>query len=540
MGISSIKLRLSGRSTLATASIFDLAARAPVDIITPVVSLVGGIVDWKLVGLFTTWLLAAGVFYWFAPLAFSLIDELKKDKRQPGFKTIFAIGVVSTGILNSSTVSISLSRLAPSIIFGVILSCYLSWKRERELFDLNGVAAGIINQWFGSIDAKSEMKNDLEQGGVPRYFTLILMPTAMTAVFVLLIFAGGLLSRVFVMAYPLPDILVLSWALGAVVFDRISIGPSRLQVVNTEFDFERFTVDSLDNITRGTGGGIMSIFIMTGMLVSAGYFSVVFSNLSGTYELLTNGTELLFTVIGDTGGIKRNINVVELGINLWNIIVTTLSLICFSVFALWGWIREWERLPHFLDYWNDQNTTDEDPPSRPPGFMILPSAGAALYTIYLRFSLPNPLSASLIDYSIAVFLPFLSIILLWIWLQAYRSKGSINQSVKWEHFFIAGGLLTWSSPLLLHDRISSIDEIIIVYMIVLFGFTFMIVSNRAHSGNGLVHYIDSVFLTGWGVIFSVTLSVYPPKFRTLLRHFSVFLIFVGILYGIVKVYDNSY
>lgn len=543
MNIRIIRSRVTGRSTLATASIFDLAARAPLDIITPVVSLVGGIVDWKLAGLLTTWLLVGAVFYWFAPLAFSLIDGLKKVRKQRAFQALFAVGVVSTGILisqfewTSRIESSPLLVLVPSIIFGAVLTCYLSWIQNRELFGLDSPAARIIDQWFEDVDVKNEIKKDLNQGGIPKYTSLILIPIAMTAVFSLMIFFGGILSMVFLTAYPIPDILVLSWSLGAVVFDRISMGPSRPQVLSTEFDFERFTIDSLDNITRGEAGGVMSVFIIFAMLFSASYFSIVFRNLPGTYELLIDAAELLYAIIGNTGQVEENINAVELGINIWNIIVSTLALIWFSAFAIWGWIREWERLPHFLDYWNDKNKSDRDPPSRPRGFMILPSVGAALYMIFIRYSLPNPLSASLIDYSVAVFVPVLSIITLWIWLQTYKSEGSIDQSVKSEHFVICGGLLLWSLPLFLRDGIGNFYTVLIMMG---GSFAFMIVSKRARAANGVGQYIDSFFLAGWGVVILVTSSIIPTELKSVISLLGAFILFSGVLYGIIKLCENTY
>ena len=103
----------------------------------------------------------------------------------------------------------------------------------------------------------------------------LLRSVLLLAIFGLLLalpaFLAALLAQVLIHAYPIPDLLLLGWIVGAAVAGRVPIGPNRAQVLDRKFDLERYFVDVLENATRSVQGLYLSTLVLIGMFFATMY-----------------------------------------------------------------------------------------------------------------------------------------------------------------------------------------------------------------------------------------------------------------------------
>lgn len=490
-----------------------------------------------LIGTITTWLLAWTVYYLFAPLVFSLVDDLENDRGKPIFRIIFACGAVSTGLFFDNISSLPLWYICVVFAWSVVIIGYLSVIRKRRILDPYGLGGDLIEMFSGFNDGRKEMRTDFEREGAFEYLIPLIYSITFLCIFAIPFVLAGVLGPVFILAYPIPDMLVLGWAIGAFIFDRISYGPSKSKVLSTEFDFERFTLDALENGTRGPAGLLLSMLVLGGMFISASYFSLwlaVFGEINN----------LFFQIIGDSWRNFTNSSLtvydfLKISINLWNLVASNIGLVSISGFAIWGWIREWQRLPHFLDYWEDRDTISGTPPQRPWGFMLLPSVGMGLFVLFLHFSLPNLLESTYLNYILAISWVALFGGMGYVGYQSFDSTTNKAQHIRYEHYWITGGLYILSLPMLLGTGFGDIIEVIFITAVLLLCLGIILTGKVASTASGLKTYLDVGFFISYGLLFVRFKSSWPKEYQNIVIILSAVLIIGGFFIGLARMYEGS-
>lgn len=186
----------------------DLGARAPGDLTAPLLSISGGLVGGTIVGTVTTWLLAATVFYWFAPLAYSMSDHL--PRKDPAFRAIFAGGGVALGIVwwfgtFNHTASITIPwvgavilLLTGAAITGSLVLWYLSSVHDWNLSNPHGPAFEMVALRNPDKDARAELETSFERygAGIPLLALAMILgaPAVFAGVVILVLILGTCLA----------------------------------------------------------------------------------------------------------------------------------------------------------------------------------------------------------------------------------------------------------------------------------------------------------------------------------------------------------
>ncbi|WP_049985258.1 hypothetical protein [Halobellus rufus] len=339
----------------------DLLARFPGDVVVPLLSLAGGTVGSTSVAAATTWLLFATVFYTFAPLVYTYLEQLPSGER--GFRLLFATSAVSAGLVFEVAEG---TRLTAGIAVLMVASAgallwYLSRVREWSLFDPEGRGVEVLQLVSPHRDVSEELRADFAREGLLGLVGRVVYLAAVGLLLVFPVFLAGVVSQLFVYAYPLPDLLFLGWAVVAAVSPRLTVGPSREQVLDVGFDLERYLLDSLENASRSVQGLFLTTFVVLGAFVAAGYL----------FFAVTLGSQLVGPVSALLDGPVLGLGP-DAWVTIWNLVGLTAMLGLAGVSFLWLWIRELQRLPHFLDAWENRSMADGEPIARPAGFVALP------------------------------------------------------------------------------------------------------------------------------------------------------------------------
>lgn len=177
--------------------------------------------------------------------------------------------------------------------------------------------------------------------------------------------AIGLLS-------PVPEVIVLSAVIvgraGALLPRTRTLSNGIGRVVDIEPRFYR----SAQYAIRGPKGRSVAVLLLVTLVISTG---VAFA-----------GTALVLDMVwGFVFEMRRGLATESPGptaIGIWILVGAHVCLVAAGWYAVWFWIREIRRLPHFIRYWVAQRPitsqledTDEPRPpvARPPGHLLAPS-----------------------------------------------------------------------------------------------------------------------------------------------------------------------
>lgn len=403
-------------------AVIDLITRLPEDILTPLLSLVGGVYGSGGVGTFTTWLLFAVVFYTFTPLIYSYLEALPSE--QVGYRLLFTAAAVLSGLVLKylDGEGLLIGVFAAVAVGSSTLLWYLSRFQHWSLLSVNGRAVSLLQTIFPHEDISDELETDLSRQGFAGLVGRILFLAAVGVILGFPIFLAGVVSQVFIYAYPIPNLAFLGWAFATAVSPHLTIGPTRRQVLDREFDLEKYLLDALEYSSRSVQGLFTTTFCVLGILISAGYL----------WLAIRAATEL-----SDLYSVMLRRPLFELGVEEW-IILSGLTgftaLLGFvGVFSMWAWIRELQRLPHFLDEWENRTTISGDPLARPIGFLVLPLTTAGVTGIY-GFYLTIP-GTTVVEYAFAGGWPIL-LVLGW-WGSNHPKR---PQPIRYENLWITAGL----------------------------------------------------------------------------------------------------
>ncbi|WP_152042101.1 hypothetical protein [Salinigranum salinum] len=410
------------------ASILDLLTGSWGDFLVPLISLWGGVVGSQIVTAATTWLVFAVVFYTFAPLAYGSGAVLAKIDRE--FKTIFAGGAVVHGVVFEYIVRDSIGVGVVVLIVAYLttswlLVWYLSFVRGWTVLNPRGRLPELVDRILPAQDVIGEIEAELERDGLCGLLAAALFLTVGGMLLALPVALSGLLSSILISAYPFPDLVFFGWALASAVFSRLSIGPSEDRIRALRFDIEKFLVGTLENALRSFEGLL---------LISLGFMGILFS---GT--LLTLLPALWLNVIEAVPSLPATLlqHDIEALLAFWYLLGIAVMVPVMGLLAFWAWIREFRRLPYFLDEREERDTTDGEPPSRVPGVTIFPSVGVlAVLGTGVLVSTPEYRLLGLVAFA-----------LLWPlvvglgWVIARRTRRVDDQSVTHEHYWIVGSFV---------------------------------------------------------------------------------------------------
>ncbi|WP_152418733.1 MULTISPECIES: hypothetical protein [Halorubrum] len=412
----------TSQSLIGGAALLELVTRLPSDTLAAVLSVGSGTLGTQLIASTTTWVLFAIICYKFTPLIYSLLDPVPSGEF--GFKLIFTSLSTAAGILftylDSSRFTVGILVLV--LVGVVVLLAYFQWVREWSLLAPDNRSLVILEFFTPQENITEEIETDVNRSGVLGVIGSALYLLALGLLLIFPVFLTGLLSQVLVYAYPVPDLIFLGWVVGGFVSSKLLTEENKPDFFDVEVDIEKYLLDVLEHATRSTQGMFLTSFILLGILSSAGKI----------FLAVTAGTILIQSYLTAFG-----ISLFEFGTRPVTLIsgVTGIVTLLFSVgvFSSWAWIREFQRLPYYLDSWEDRESAGSELPSRPVGFLLVPMTTFAVIALYVS-TFPKE-SLSVIDYGFAFGWP---IFLLPGWWAVSRSERF--QPVTRESLWIISGL----------------------------------------------------------------------------------------------------
>lgn len=354
------------RGWLAAAAAVDLLVGAPAGVVVPVVSLLGGWSGVALLSTLSTWAVTAVAVYVFTPLVY---PSRVLPRHAPGFRAVAAGGTVLLGVGAAWSqgerllAGVGLSLVGWSLT-AVVLLWYLRHVHGWTLVHPWSRAVSVV-EWVGPRETAAEfaagaLAPDAEPGrrrAVAR--TLWLVAVGLLVAFPVVLCGG--LSTLLIRAFPFPDLLLLTWVAASSVLARTDRGPGPEWVESVRFEIDRFLHGAVENATRGWQGLCSTILVLVGLIPPVGLLSATPSLALRLVEVAS----LLPAAAGDV----RALGVAALG--TWVILGLLALVLSTALLGLWAWIREFRRLPRFLDQW--EGTPRTGAPARVPGVAVLPS-----------------------------------------------------------------------------------------------------------------------------------------------------------------------
>jgi hypothetical protein len=235
------------------------------------------------------------------------------------------------------------------------LSQYHGW----DLTDPHGKGVAVLELFTPRNEIADEIETDLTYEGWLGRLGKTVYLGALSVVFGLPVALAAVVLQVLVYAFPIPDILFFGWAVSARLVPQVSIGPDRRRLLDLEFDMEEYFLDAIEHATRSIQGLFLTMFVVLGALVSSISLFVAVGIAPNALETFRLGIEGV--LIGAPLDALRPI---------WNFCGALLLIVFAGSHGLWVWLRELQRLPHFLDRWEDRNSqSGSSPVARVYGFV---------------------------------------------------------------------------------------------------------------------------------------------------------------------------
>jgi len=380
VGLNSDWIR-SGNTVLGVSALADGLLRLPEDVLAPMVSLTGGFLADPRIGFVTTWILFYTALYTFAHLAFGFLSvegETEIPRTAFGFRNLFATtGVIlALAIYQIEALETLLLVVTPGMfVAGASFLGYLSVFHEWDLRDPRGRGVEVLERFTPHQKVTAEIERDLAYEGWLGHLGLAVYLLALSTIFGIPVAIAAVILQILVYSFPIPDFLFLGWAVSAQLIPRVSVGPGRDHILDVEFDLERYFLDTIEHATRSMQGFFLVMYCMLGAFLSASYLFVAVGNLPDTAELVFLGIRLL----------ASGVSIFDM-VPAWNVLGVVSLLLLAGSYGLWVWIRELQRLPHFLDRWEDREIeTTTEPLPRVYGFVGVPIIALLSTGIFVAF-----------------------------------------------------------------------------------------------------------------------------------------------------------
>lgn len=252
------------------------------------------------------------------------------------------------------------------VLIAVSIVCFLGYLRfvaGWDFFDLDGSAVTLLDEFAPWVDAREELRTDLDFEGPVRTFALVTWVAAIGVVLVVPCAITGFVAALLSDAFPLPDVLLLT--LVAAKTDVLPLSRKSLGWLALE---DR-AYAALDSATRNLKGAMLITLSAVGGLAAAGLFSIVASRLLDFVTVLRLAVPFSPLVA-------------------WDFLGLILLFPATTVYALWYWVRQLERIEGFLDRQFGVPTVFAGP-TRPRGLTILPTLALVGIASFLASSTPS-------------------------------------------------------------------------------------------------------------------------------------------------------
>jgi hypothetical protein len=274
------------------------------------------------------------------------------------------------------------------------------------------------------------------------------------------------------------------------------------------------------------------VFVLFGLFLSAGYLFIA----------VTAAPHVLGFVVRLVTLISSEVPL-EAFVIVWNWVGVLLLLIFAGSFGFWVWIREFYRLPYFLDVWGGRNSEELcRPPSRPTGF-VLPTV-----TCWLLAVIPVFFDVPVLRRAFALLWPVTMIGGLWTVISTYNR---VPQSFSNENWWIYGGFVLQIMALWLGTTATDVASLVtgqssnssvlifpsslLVLLLIVFAIPTVERYEREHDDIRRFGLVGLLLLLG--ILAAGSRSVLPPKYRVFAVGLAVVGSGFGILLGIVRYFD---
>ncbi|WP_227134611.1 hypothetical protein [Halorubellus salinus] len=535
-------LRLSPQTTravVAGSAVFDLLTRLPGDVLIPLLSVSGGLAGPPWLATLSTWLLFFVVVFTITPSIFTHLDVLPRHATR--FRLIFATGTIAVAYTLQNPPPRGIPYL--KLIFGMfllggIILAYLSIVHNWRVTSAEGQAVEILDLMTPGEDARAEIRTDLARegwlgrAGLTSYLLAVMIIVAMPAIL------AAVVLRALTYAYPLLDILVLAWVLKDRFEPHLEIVSSDSRLQRFYYDIESFLFDIIDQATRSIHGMIATMFALLGVMVAAGYFLLLVSVGPRFLETIQLGVRTLAD--------SPSLDVFQI---VWNLLGVLVLLGTVGSYALWGWLRELQRLPYFLDY-REAKTTEEHPrdalsalpPARVTGFFGLPAVAMGLMAASIQSD------STLANTIVSVGWP------LWLVLLGVAGRRTLTrrpQPVQREYWVItsalpwytilfltfanADGIVTAAPNPLAIVAVLKLPLALVLLCTMMAVFPF--VTDYAERTEGLQKYAAAAVMLGLGCISLVATTIFSGTYNTGAEILAGIGFVAGILFFLVRYYD---
>lgn len=326
----------NARGRLAGLAGLDLAWRVPVvtptdgsgsDLAVPLVSLAFGVADVPLLATLTTWVLVGYAATLVAPLAYPSSFELPVERW--GFRAVFAATTVATaalfaGYVDSNPLPAFLASLTLVGIAGVTFLLYL---RDVVGWNLSATDSRYLGLYRGYAwtDDVEDVRRNFERSGWLHRPAVALNRLVAGLLVAFPAFVAGFVTVVLFRAYPLPDLLILSWALGSVAGDALD---REFSPGHRPLDIESQLYDAASESVRNATGMVLTLYLLAS---SFGFVSLL--TVPGAV-VLAGGWELLAPWVAPRA--------------TWGGVGVVVVLATSSLYGLWCCLRMLTRLPSHL------------------------------------------------------------------------------------------------------------------------------------------------------------------------------------------------
>lgn len=334
--------------------------------------------------------------YIFIPSIFP--KDFRPVSRKRGFRLLSSVFVISIVVIIMLSISSpgdeysqgrAILHGSISIVVSLILfTYYLFLIEEFDLHDPESPAIAYLQFLQITIHDDHVTIHDDHVEWIPEWGKYVsFFPLILFAIFSLMLL--GIFIAALEQLSPLLELLVLGW----IGYHRISERSIR---VKGEYLPTKDVVDIGERVNDAIAsilcydtikGGIVLLLVSTGTLYSIAFFIIGlqifiprwFSRISGTkYLVLIEDMGLRYTFL---------ILLEDLVINSFFTIIPFII----SLYSIWFWVRVLERLPYFLDTWVERykqtsrslDLPSEEPPARPPDYLVLPMLLMITYALGL-------------------------------------------------------------------------------------------------------------------------------------------------------------
>lgn len=389
------EFRALSQAAVGGFAIIDLAMES-----LPVISLAAGSVIGGIIGTTAGYGVFGATFVLVADRVYQ--NSLPEEARGYVLDVLFASVALGFMLLLSPVVAGSqyIAFFAFILVSATLFAVYAHVAGPKTLTDATDPLIQPVQRISVWTDVREEIERDLSRQGWRRYVGIAAFGGATGMILMFPAVVAGAVGMFLAQAYPLPDLLAILWVGGRVAPDaqteRIK---ARLPNFTTQAELDIQLLTTTRNAVRSPLGMVLMLVTAGGAFGAAG---VVFMGIT-----MANSWVQLYST---NGGILMVVQ--TLPMLSWAVLGGVLTTLTAGGMLLWAWIREFRRIPAYLDAKEPAKSKSTPPVRR----MTL-----ALLVLPVQF----PLGILFIGYFATIESPLLPIFgLVWpLWLAGILATG---------------------------------------------------------------------------------------------------------------------